>query len=245
MNMMKQFLYFGLLAVALCGCSKEKDLFTPKEVMTDDQRVSYAELMLGISIDKNQNWVLTEKYQVVVTADAQLDDISKVCILSDDPFLSSAHVLASVPATSGKDVRLEFRTPLADKLLHAACINNKGDIQTVAFVAGTDSVRFVKQPTVTVSDSRAMRRSQRVDEVVTVNDDLLYIPWNRPDYPELQQEALLFVPKQFPEGQTSNLPQVAALNNHSLQTDWVGGQVTMTFLGGRANNTTTHIGYHI
>ena len=242
---MKQFLYFGLLAVALCGCSKEKDLFTPKEVMTDDQRVSYAELMLGISIDKNQNWVLTEKYQVVVTADAQLDDISKVCILSDDPFLSSAHVLASVPATSGKDVRLEFRTPLADKLLHAACINNKGDIQTVAFVAGTDSVRFVKQPTVTVSDSRSLRRSQRVDEVVTVNDDLLYIPWNRPDYPELQQEALLFVPKQFPEGQTSNLPQVAALNNHSLQTDWVGGQVTMTFLGGRANNTTTHIGYHI
>lgn len=242
---MKNVLYFILFAATLCGCSKDKDLFTPKETMTDEQRLDYAERTLGVSIDKRHDWVLSEKYQVKIVANANMDDICEVRVLSDNPYLASAQSMAVVPATAGQEVNVEFRAPLAKKLFHAACINTKGEINTVAFVAGTDSVSFVKKPSETIEKSAPMRRSKLNEDVVTVDDDLLYIPWNRPDYPQLQEEALLFVPKVFPEGQNSNRPQVLALNNHSLLTDWIGGQVTMTFLGGRTDNATTHIGYRI
>ena len=209
--------------------------------------LSYAEKTLGITIDKNHDWVLSRKYQGTVTADAPMEDIRLVCILSNDPYLSSAQLLASASASNDAEITVEYRAPLAQQLLHAACVNDKGEMQTVAFVPGDGKVSFTKERTVTIERNKVVRRAKRSadEETVVVDDDLLYIPWNRPDYPELQQEALLFVPKKFPEGQTSNRPQVEALNNHSLQTDWIGGQVTMTYLGGRMDNTTTHIGYRI
>ena len=248
---MKQVLSLMFLVIILCGCSKETNLYVPTNEVTNEENnkevLSYAEKTLGITIDKNHDWVLSRKYQVTVKADAPMEDIRLVCILSNDPYLSSAQLLASASASNDAEITVEYRAPLAQQLLHAACVNDKGEMQTVAFVPGDGKVSFTKERTVTIERNKVVRRAKRSadEETVVVDDDLLYIPWNRPDYPELQQEALLFVPKKFPEGQTSNRPQVEALNNHSLQTDWIGGQVTMTYLGGRMDNTTTHIGYRI
>ena len=249
---MKNLLYLSLFITLLCGCSKETNLYVPANETTGEEGespLSYAERTLGISIDKNHDWVLSKQYSITVKADAAMEDICSVCILSDNPYLTSAKLLASVPASNGAEVTMEFRAPLAKTLLHAACVNRNGEMQTVAFLPGDEKVQFTKERTATVEPSKAMRRvmarANASDEAVVVDDELLYIPWNRPDFPELQQEALLFVPRVFPEGQTDNRPQVEALNNHSLQTDWIGGQVTMTYLGGRIDNTSTHIGYRI
>ena len=249
---MKNLLYLSLFITLLCGCSKETNLYVPANETTGEEGespLSYAERTLGISIDKNHDWVLSKQYSITVKADAAMEDICSVCILSDNPYLTSAKLLAFVPASNDAEVTMEFRAPLAKTLLHVACVNREGKMQTVAFLPGDEKVQFTKERTATVEPSKAMRRvmarANASDEAVVVDDELLYIPWNRPDFPELQQEALLFVPRVFPEGQTDNRPQVEALNNHSLLTDWIGGQVTMTYLGGRIDNTSTHIGYRI
>ena len=92
------------LVIILCGCSKETNLYVPTNEVTNEENnkevLSYAEKTLGITIDKNHDWVLSRKYQVTVKADAPMEDIRLVCILSNDPYLSSAQLLASASASN-------------------------------------------------------------------------------------------------------------------------------------------------
>jgi hypothetical protein len=239
---MRKYFYGVFLSAVMCGCVRgagDIEQIPQDTRMTDEQRVSYAENTLGITIDKRQDWMLSQDYKVCVVANAALQDIKKVSILTGNPYLESVQVLASMPVTDNGKVDVTFRAPLSNKLLHAACVNSKGEMHTAAFVAGDDSVYLVKPQT--SKSVKAMTRGIVDEQTVTVDDELSYTRWNRTDYPELQQEALLFVPLSSP----NNRPQVEALNNHSLETDGIGGQVTMTFLGGRVGNTTTHIGYRI
>ena len=221
-----------MLAVAFTGCKHDMPEYQTYSV-TDAERVSYAEKALGnIRIDPNQDWSLTKSLKVVVKADAPLKDISKVQILNGNPFLKSATVLAEGDIMNGATKEMSFLAPQADYLLYAACINRQGQVASVAFTADADSAYFKQafRPTIT----RGM-----AGDAEMLNDPK-YVTWNRPDFPDLQQEAHLFLPA----GQ-DNRQGVVTLNNHSMETDEYGSVITLIYLDGHQDNEKTRIGYRI
>ena len=221
-----------MLAVAFTGCKHDMPEYQTYSV-TDAERVSYAEKALGnIRIDPNQDWSLTKSLKVFVKADAPLKDISKVQILNGNPFLKSATVLAEGDIMNGATKEMSFLAPQADYLLYAACINRQEQVASVAFTADADSAYFKQafRPTIT----RGM-----AGDAETLNDPK-YVTWNRPDFPDLQQEAHLFLPA----GQ-DNRQGVVTLNNHSMETDEYGSVITLIYLDGHQDNKKTRIGYRI
>ena len=80
--------------VTLTGCKHDMDDYVRKPYsVTDQQRKSYAEQVLGISIDPQQDWVLTQTLSVEVNADADVEGISRVAILDGNPFAEETSVL--------------------------------------------------------------------------------------------------------------------------------------------------------
>ena len=220
------------LVVVFTGCKHDLAEYQPYTV-TDEERVTYAEKVLGnIRIDPNQDWVLTKTFKVVVKADAPLQDIDKVQVLSGNPYLQPVSVLAEGAIKNGATQEIRFRASQADQLFYAACINRQGQVASVAFTADADSAYFKQpyRPTIT----RGM-----ADDAETLNYPK-YVTWNRPDFPDLQKEAHLFLPA----GQ-KNRQQVEALNNHSLETDEYGSVITLIYLDGHLDNQKTRIGYRI
>jgi len=146
----KRLWYFsGIMAVgcllALNSCEHDMDKYQKKPVPSDAERVSYAEKVLGITIDKQQDWVLTKEYSVKIVADADLQDIFEVRVLNAHPYAETNAILASSAATNGNEVTLRFRSPfVADSMLYAACVTKDGKCIARPFIPGVDaSVSFI------------------------------------------------------------------------------------------------------
>ena len=155
--------------VTLTGCKHDMDDYVRKPYsVTDQQRKSYAEQVLGISIDPQQDWVLTQTLSVEVTADADVEGVSRVAILDGNPFAEETSVLTMQTASKGQTVVLSFRAPTDIEVLYAACMNSSGQaLMTRPFLAGTDTeVSFTdklesvaKAQTAKHSSLNAQRRS--------------------------------------------------------------------------------------
>ena len=150
MKQNKRLWYFsGIMAVgcllALNSCEHDMDKYQKKPVPSDAERVSYAEKVLGITIDKQQDWVLTKEYSVKIVADADLQDIFEVRVLNAHPYAETNAILASSAATNGNEVTLRFRSPfVADSMLYAACVTKDGKCIARPFIPGVDaSVSFI------------------------------------------------------------------------------------------------------
>lgn len=150
MRQNKRLLFFsGIMAVgcllALNSCEHDMDKYQKKPVPSDAERVSYAEKVLGITIDKQQDWVLTKEYSVKIVADANLQDIFEVRVLNAHPYAETNAILASSAATNGNEVTLRFRSPfVADSMLYAACVTKDGKCIARPFIPGVDaSVSFI------------------------------------------------------------------------------------------------------
>ena len=141
--------FSGIMAVgcllALNSCEHDMDKYQKKPVPSDAERVSYAEKVLGITIDKQQDWVLTKEYSVKIVADADLQDIFEVRVLNAHPYAETNAILASSAATKGNEVTLLFRSPfVADSMLYAACVTKDGKCIARPFIPGVDaSVSFI------------------------------------------------------------------------------------------------------
>lgn len=143
-----------LAAILTCGtlatsCKHNMDDYVPpqpKPFPSDEERVAYAEKLFGVTIDKNQDWVLTSEYSVTVTADAHLDGISRVAVIDGNPYAGQSSVMASAAATSGAKTTLSFRAP-TDSLLYAVCMNDKGKCIARPFIPGKEkTVDFAVKP---------------------------------------------------------------------------------------------------
>ena len=150
MKQNKRLWYFsGIMAVgcllALNSCEHDMDKYQKKPTPSDAERVSYAEKVLGITIDKQQDWVLTKEYSVKIVADADLQDIFEVRVLNAHPYAETNAILASSAATNGNEVTLRFRSPfVADSMLYAACVTKDGKCIARPFIPGVDaSVSFI------------------------------------------------------------------------------------------------------
>ncbi len=101
--------------------------------------------VFGTSFSSDQDWSSTTKYTVSVVADAPMDDIVKVQILTEAPYFNEdARVLNEAPASKGKTVTLNFDCPSVYQELVAACVDSKGVYYITGFKAGDRQVDFQK-----------------------------------------------------------------------------------------------------
>lgn len=133
--------------IGMNSCSHDSDKYEKKLYpVTDQERVSYAENVLGVSIDKDHDWVLTEEYSVKITADADLDYIVKIAVLDTNPYVDENYCLAAKAMNKGGSATLSFRAPKGAGMLYAACMTYDGKCIARPFVPGVDkSVSFVDE----------------------------------------------------------------------------------------------------
>ena len=129
-----------LSAFAVVSCVKPKIDFTQ---VNDEMVTSNAETALGVTIDPNQTWSGIMHGSITVTADADLDDIVKVQILTESPFGNeNATVLNSYECRNGDKVNLSYEAPEDLTELVAACVNSRGVYYVKVFEVGDQSVSF-------------------------------------------------------------------------------------------------------
>ncbi len=154
--MRKKFFTICLCTLAFASCSKF-DLDYDSTVVNEDKEAinENAASILG-TIDPNQTWNSIKSGFVTITADANLDNIAKVQILTESPFMNpDAKVLNEVTATNGQTVTLVYDAPNVYTRLIAACVNKEGVYYTKGFDIGTTEVSFQN----TTAASRGSRRA--------------------------------------------------------------------------------------
>ena len=109
---MNKFSYFAILGtLTLVSCS-DLDIDSQMSQVTKEN----AENLFGL-IDPNQDWSNVSSGTVSVTANASLNNIAKVQILTESPFFNDqAKVLAEADATKGQTVTLNYDAPRANRL---------------------------------------------------------------------------------------------------------------------------------
>lgn len=143
--MKQKLLVATLCALSFASCSKQEfslseppagNTTLPKEVTENAQKI------FG-TIDASQDWNTTTSGTITVTADAKLDNVSKVQILTESPFLNEdAKVLAWVKASKGQTVTISYEAPSVYTQLVAACVDREGHYFTQVFNVGDTKVSF-------------------------------------------------------------------------------------------------------
>ncbi len=142
---MKQKLIIGLLSIlSVVGCSKHDlgDVIESQNEFQKNEAVTNAQKIFG-SIDPNQDWNSIVSHSVTVTANADLQDVVKVQILTESPFLNpDARVLAEATAQKDQRVTLRYDAPNVYTQLLAACVDSKGHYYIQVFKMGDSQVSF-------------------------------------------------------------------------------------------------------
>ena len=131
---------FLLPLVSLVSCNSID--FDPTQI--NEEVVKHnTEITLGVTIDPNHTWNTIQSGTITVTADADLEDIVKVQILTESPFLNNeAVVLNEVEAHNGDKVTLSYDAPDFYEELIAACVNKDGLYFVKSFSTQASSVSF-------------------------------------------------------------------------------------------------------
>ena len=99
--------------------------------------------VFGTTFSADQDWSSTKKYTISVIADAPMDDIAKVQILTEAPYFNEdARVLNEATASKGQSVTITYDCPSEYTDLVAACVDSKGIYYVAGFKAGDSSVKF-------------------------------------------------------------------------------------------------------
>ena len=133
------FLLLTAAILMLTGCSKPTDLFDEEA-----QAKINAVKLLG-PIDSRHDWSTIYQGTITVNANAGLDDIVKVQILTEPPFFNSdAKVLNEADAKKGDKVTIKYDAPKTSTQLVAACVSSKGAYYIQVFKPGDAEVSFVQ-----------------------------------------------------------------------------------------------------
>lgn len=136
---MKKVLYLTVSCVlALTSCT-EFDFDANNAALAKEN----AENIFGM-IDPKQDWSSVTSGNVAVTANANLNNITKVMILTESPFFNDqAKVLAEANVTKGETKTLFFDAPCGQERLIAACTDDKGHFFIKGFNLGDSKVSFI------------------------------------------------------------------------------------------------------
>lgn len=95
------------------------------------------------NIDAAQDWNSIKQGSVTITADANLDNIEKVQILTESPFGNKdAAILNEAKVEKGQKVTLVYDAPNVYDKLFAACVSGEGKYFVKVFNIGESSVSF-------------------------------------------------------------------------------------------------------
>ena len=136
---MKRISNWAIIALlAFSSCAKEFN-YDPSEEINEN-----AENIFGI-IDPNQDWRTVTSGTVTITANADLDDIAKVQILTESPFFNDqAKILAEADVTAGQTVTLSYDAPRSNSRLIAACVDSNGKYYIKGFNIEDENVSFTR-----------------------------------------------------------------------------------------------------
>ena len=136
-----KYLFILISAIVLVSCGPDRDAIN-EQIYQESVKYN-AEKQLGITIDPNQTWNAIKEGSITVTADADLEDIVKVQILTESPFYNDeARVLNSVDCQRGDVVTITYEIPAYLTELVASCVNSKGIQRIKVFKVGDLSVSF-------------------------------------------------------------------------------------------------------
>ena len=144
---MKKLYFLAISVFALASCSHDLGDYDERELLyptlTKEQINQNVEKVFGTTFSPNQDWTMTVNGSVKITADADFNDIVKVQVLSETPFLNGdAMVLNQANATNGETVELSFEAPKGATQLIAACVNKTGNYFVKTFDINAETVSF-------------------------------------------------------------------------------------------------------
>ena len=182
-----------LSAFILTGCIKKDYMDYPPQPNESEEAIANFEQRYGVKIDSNQDWNSTVSSEVKITANANLNDIVKVQILTESPFLNNeAKVLNEAQVQKGATVKLTYSIPNIYKQLIAACIDSKGVYFIQVFNVGQESVSF---PQANASSRRAAKSEAPTFDKIKLgapqkslntqraeSDDAKYDAWNNSNW---------------------------------------------------------------
>ena len=228
----------GLMVTTSCKHNMDDYVKKPYTV-SDSERLSYAEKTLNTTIDKQQNWVLTNQYNVKVTADANLEGIKAIAILDGNPFIGSTNMLLKVTAKNNETIDLTFKAPKADTLLYAACITSDQQFIARPFLPGKDAAVSFKAPGRQVASAKAMTRGLANGATEVETENCWNVDYGVENLLDLVAEVNCFIP-----ANQNNRAKVEALGNHSFITD-SESKITLQCVFSRGGVDNVNIGCRI
>jgi len=134
------FLHVGVVAaLTITSCNK-------KDVYDEEEHKKWTEILSPIdSVDQTHTWKLATVYQLSVTANTQTGAKS-VLILSANPSMGNADILARAFISDGQTVNLSFSAPTLSTQFVAAVLDAAGQYTLADFVAGQESVTVQGTP---------------------------------------------------------------------------------------------------
>ena len=164
---MKKAWFYLLLCVVLgVSCSTEDN---STENSTVEKENGYK--VFGGVFSPNQDWSSTTRASVTIMADADLDDIAKVQILTCSPFgnadANGATALNEVAVKKGQAANLVFDVPAHATRLYAACVSKDGRYRIKGFKVGQESVTFESQ----TQETRATVLGQTLADAPVIGRD--------------------------------------------------------------------------
>ena len=156
----------GALAISSCTSFDGYDENAAKHATKEEIKAN-AESVFGATLDPSQDWSNVVKKTVSITANANLNDIVKVQILTESPlFNEDASILSEADVKKGQTVTLSFEMPDDLTELMAACIDSNGKYSLQVFDVNDQTISFS-------SVSKARTRSAFSDNLPNANDIVL------------------------------------------------------------------------
>ena len=126
------------------NCMNHDDA-TNVNIPLDKNAVSENAKELFGEIDPSQNWSSITQGSIIVTADADLNDIEKVQILTESPFSNSnAFVLNEANVNKGQRVKLVYDAPNVYDTLFAACVSKDNTYYVKVFTVNDSEISFTE-----------------------------------------------------------------------------------------------------
>lgn len=222
---MKKLFVLSIAALAFVGCSHDFGNYSYVDVNTlpdkDPSEVTEEDIQANVAsifgtIDPNQDWSLINSGSIEVIANAPLNDIVKVQILTESPFFNpEAEVISEAYVSKGETVTLPYDAAKGLDEIIAACIDSKGNYYIRPFEAGTKSISF--------STTTAKARTRAGDEGINANaivikgaDAMKSISAGRTIYANLATETDDSDMKSFANNQHLNLWEGSNWENEVL-----------------------------
>ncbi|MBO4905745.1 MAG: DUF4842 domain-containing protein [Bacteroidaceae bacterium] len=102
--------------------------------------------VFGVTFSADHDWSSTTSGTITVTADADMDNIQSVQIITGSPFGSGdgngATILTAASVQKGQRISLTYDAPSYLTRLYAACVSSDGSYYIKGFTPGQESISF-------------------------------------------------------------------------------------------------------